>query len=158
LPFFGEKTIEEVKQVDVDAFARAELDRGMAIKTVNNRLAVLSTLIKYVTGERSKLRFKLSGLNAEIRAVDPADVEKLVAACNDPRYSVVLLLAAEAGLRVGEIRGLQWTDIKAGQLTVRRALDKMTNEPIAPKHNKARTIPLSPRLVDSLEQLARAGL
>jgi integrase len=71
---------------------------------------------------------------------------------------VVVLLAAEAGLRVGEIRGLQWTDIKAGQLTVRRALDKMTNEAIAPKHNKTRTIPLSPRLAESLEQLSRTGL
>lgn len=158
LPFFGQMTIEQLKQTDVDAFARAELDRGMKVKTVNNRLAVLSTLIKYITGEKSKLRFKLSGLVAEIRAVDPADVEKLLTACTDIRYRVVVLLAAEAGLRVGEIRGLQWTDIKAGQLTVRRSLDKMTNEAIAPKHNKTRTIPLSPRLTESLEQLSRTGL
>jgi integrase len=158
LPFFGEMTIEQLKQTDVDAFSRAELDRGMAVKTVNNRLAVLSTLIKYITGEKSKLRFKLSGLVGEIHAVDPTDVEKLLAACDDLRYRVVVLLAAEAGLRVGEIRGLQWTDIKAGQLTVRRSLDKLTNEAIAPKHNKMRTIPLSPRLAESLDQLSRTGL
>jgi integrase len=158
LPFFGEMTIEQLKQTDVDAFSRAELNRGMAVKTVNNRLAVLSTMIKYVTGQKSKLRFKLSGLTAEIRCVDPAEVEKLLAASDDVRYRVVVLLAAEAGLRVGEIRGLQWTDIKAGQLTVRRALDKLTNESIAPKHNKTRTVPLSPRLAESLEQLSRSGL
>ena len=35
-------------------------------------------------------------------------------------------LAYEAGLRAGEIRGLQWTDIKDGQLTIRRALEKET--------------------------------
>ena len=158
LPFFGEMTIDELKQTDVDAFARAELNRGMAIKTVNNRLAVLSTLIKYVTGQKSNLRFKLSGLSAEICAVDPADVEKLLAACDDLRYRVVVLLAAEAGLRVGEIRGLQWTDVKAGQLTVRRALDKLTNESIAPKHNKTRTVPLSPRLLEALDELPRTAL
>jgi integrase len=151
-------TIEELKQTDVDRFARAELDRGKAVKTVNNRLAVLSTMIKYITGEKSKLCFKLSGLTAEIRAVDPADVEKLLGASDDLRYRVVVLLAAEAGLRVGEIRGLQWTDVKAGQITVRRALDKLTNESMAPKHNKTRTVPLSPRLVDSLEELPRSGL
>lgn len=155
LPFFGEMTFEQLKQTDIDAFARAELDRGMAVKTVNNRLAVLSAMTKYVTGEKSKLRFKLSGLNAEIRAVDPADVEKLLTASDDARYRVVVLLAAEAGLRVGEIRGLQWTDIKAGQLTVRRALDKLTNESIAPKHNRTRTVPLSPRLAEALERLPR---
>jgi len=71
---------------------------------------------------------------------------------------VAILLAAEAGLRCGEIRGLQWTDIKDGQLTVRRALDKVTGEVIAPKHNKKRTIPLSPRLVATLANAPRLGL
>lgn len=36
---------------------------------------------------------------------------------------MVILLADEAGLRAGESRGLQWTDIRAGRLAVRRALD-----------------------------------
>ncbi len=155
LPFFGAMTIDEIEQIDVDEFSRRELDRGMAVKTVNNRLAVLSTLIKYVTAQKSKLRFKLDGLIAEIHAVDPEDVEKLLDAnaVADERYRVVILLAAEAGLRVGEIRGLQWTDIRGGQVTVRRALDKLTNENVAPKHNKTRTVPLSPRLVASLADL-----
>ncbi len=58
--------------------------------------------------------------------------------CDDDRYRAVILLASEAGLSAGEIRGLQFSDVKAGQLTVRRALDKRTNEVVAPKHNKAR--------------------
>ncbi len=160
LPFFGAMTIEDLTQIDVDTFASGEIKRGMVVKTVNNRLAVLSTLIKYVTAEKSKLRFKLDGLIAEIRAVDSEDVEKLLDAdaVEDERYRVVILLAAEAGLRVGEIRGLQWTDLKDAQVTVRRALDKMTNESVAPKHNKTRTVPLSPRLVASLAALPRRGL
>jgi integrase len=158
LPHFGEMTIEGLRQSDVDAFTRAELARGMAIKTVNNRLAVLSTLIKYVTGERSRLRFKLAGMAAEIQAVDPEDVDRLLAAADDDRLIAIVLLAAEAGLRVGEIRGLQWTDARNGQITVRRALDKMTGEAVAPKHNRARTVPLSPRLVEALAALPRRGL
>jgi len=151
-------TIDEMKQTDVDAFARGELRRGVAVKTINNRLAVLSSLIKYATGERSKLRFKLAGKGAEIHAVDPADVEGLLTACKDDRYRAVVLLASEAGLRIGEIRGLQWTDVKDGQLTVRRALDKETGAVIAPKHNKVRTVPLSPRIVAALASLPKRGL
>ena len=160
LPVFGDKRIEELTQANIDAFAKSELDRGMAVKTVNNRLAVLSTLIKYVTGERSKLRFKLDGMVGEIHAVDPADVEKLLHpdAIEDARYRAVILLASEAGLRVGEIRGLQWTDITDGQLTVRRALDKQTNEAVPPKHNKARKVPLSPRLAAALDAVPKRGL
>lgn len=94
----------------------------------------------------------------ELRAVATSDVEKLIAAADDERYRLVVLLATEAGLRAGEIRGLQWTDMKSGQITVRRALDKLTNESVAPKHNKSRTIPLSPRLTDEMAKLARRGL
>ena len=116
LPFFGAMTIEGLKQTDVDTYAQSELDRGMAVKTVNNQLAVLSTLIKYTTGEKSKLRFKLDGMAGELTAVATEDVEKLLGASNDERLTAVLLLASEAGLRAAEIRGLQWTDIKSGQL------------------------------------------
>ena len=158
LPYFGDMTIEGLKQTDVDTFAQREIDRGMKIKTVNNRLAVLSTLIKYVTGEKSRLRFKLDGMTGELHAVASVDVERLLDAADDERYRVVLLLAYEAGLRSGEIRGLQHTDLKAGQITVRRALDKQTNEIIAPKHNKTRTVPLSPRLVAAMEKLPLRGL
>ncbi len=69
----------------------------------------------------------------------------------------MILLAYEAGLRAGEIRGLQWTDVKAGRLAVRRALDKQTNEATAPKHNKSRSILISPRLAEVLETLASWG-
>lgn len=125
---------------------------------MNNRLAVLSSLIKYVTGERSKLRFKIGGKPAKVHAVDSADVELLLGACTDNRYRAVILLASEAGLRAGEIRGLQWTDIKGGQLTIRRALDKETGAVITPKHDKVRTVPLSPRVTEVLAALPRRGL
>ncbi len=158
LPVFGDLTIEQLTQRHVDGYASTELARGVGVKTVNNQLAVLSTMIKYVTGERSKLRFKLDGMAGEIRAVDPYDVDGLLAAAEYDCIRAVVLLAAEAGLRAGEIRGLQWTDIRNGQLTVRRALDKQTNESIAPKHNKSRTVPLSKRLETVLGKLPRRGL
>jgi integrase len=158
LPHFGDVTIEQLAQPIVDAFVAAELERGAARKSINNRLACLSSLIKYATGERSKLRLHIGAKPAEVRAVDPADVERLLDACNDDRFKVVILLAYEAGLRAGEIRGLQWTDLKDGQLKIRRALDKESNEVLTPKHDKARTVPLSPRLAETMETLPRRGL
>ena len=43
-----------------ERFTKSEVKRGMAVKTINNRLAVLSTLIKYSTGEKSKFRFNVA--------------------------------------------------------------------------------------------------
>src|SRR5882724_2841832 len=42
LPYFGEMTIGDLDQPTVDGFVAAELD-GRSAKTVNNRLAVLSS-------------------------------------------------------------------------------------------------------------------
>lgn len=94
----------------------------------------------------------------ELASVPTADVEKLLAVAGD-RDRAAVLLAAEAELRAGEIRGLQWGDIRDGQITVRRSLDNEANEVIAPKHNKARTVPLSPRIASALAKgrSSRAG-
>jgi integrase len=158
LPVLGDLTPENLKQTDVDSFAADEFKRGMTPKTINNRLGVLSSLIKYAIGGKSSLRFKVAGMGAEIHAVDPADVERLLVACKDDRYRAAILLAAEAGLRAGEIRGLQWTDVKNGQLTIRRALDAQSNEVLSPKHGKVRTIPMSPRVTEVLAALPRRGI
>jgi len=77
IPFFGDMRLDEIRQSDVDAFARIEL-RRCARKTVNNRLAVLSTLIKYVTGNKSKLRFKIAGMAGDLASVPWPDVESRV--------------------------------------------------------------------------------
>jgi len=156
LPYFGHLTIGELDQSTVDGFVVAEL-RGRSAKTVNNRLAILSTLIKYVTGDKPRLRFKIAGMAGELASVPWPDVERLLAVA-DVRERAIVLLAAEAGLRAGEIRGLMWTDVKDGQITVRRALDNETNEVIPPKHNKVRTIPASPRVLAALGELPRRGL
>jgi integrase len=75
---------------------------------------VLSTLIRYVLGEKPKyLRFKLDGMAGEIHSVASVDVEKLLDACDDEIERAVILVAAGAGLRSGVIRGLRWNDLKS---------------------------------------------
>lgn len=165
LPTFGDlsaaswaaKSNAPAAQRLIDAFAKSELKRGMAIKTINNTLACFSTLLTYALGEKPKLKFHVDGKRPKIHAVDPADVERLLGACNDDRYRVVILLGSEAGLRAGEIRGLQWDDLKDQQLTVQRALDEATNVVQSPKHDKERNVPLSPRLIETLATLPRRG-
>ena len=137
LPYFGDMTIDELKQTDVDAFATAELER-VKVKTVNNGLAVLN-VDQVRHSEKSRLRFKLAGMAGGLKAVATRTWRVLAAADDGSRAAI--LLASEAGLRAGEIRGLQWGDIKESQLTVRRGVDKLTNEVIAPKHNKAGRFP-----------------
>ena len=89
-------------------------------------------------------------------AVPREDVAKLIAATTDARYRVAVLLASEAGLRIGEILGVQWGDIRNGELHIRRAVDSHGNVG-RPKHDKTRDVPLSPALVAELERMPRRG-
>jgi integrase len=164
IPYFGHLTLDEIRQEDVDAFTVAQLARGVGPKTVNNRLGVLSTLLGYAIENKviggDKLRLHIDdGDGAEIAAVPLADVAKLAAAARSQRYRVAVLLAAEAGLRIGEIRGLQLGDIDYGnaQITIRRAVDTKNNI-TSPKHGKRRTVPLSSSLAAALADLPRLGL
>ena len=165
VPALGHLRLDQIRQSDVDAFVTRELKRGMVRKTVNNRLAVLSSLLKYAHENklipkptlRLNLKRKGAAKDAPIVAVDPTEVAKLIAATTDARYRVAVLLASEAGLRIGEILGLQFTDIKDGELKVRRAVDSAGNVGL-PKHDKTRDVPLSPALSRELERVPRRGL
>jgi integrase len=163
LPAFGTLRLDELRQVDVDDFAAAEL-RRCAHKTVNNRLAVLSTLLGYAHENglipEPRIRCFITGgvkrKDAPIVAVEPADVDRLLARA-DELLAAAVLLATEAGLRVGEVRGLQWGDLKDGMLRVNRAADTEGRIGL-PKHDKRRDVPVSPRLAAALARLPRRAL
>jgi len=159
--FFGPLRLDEIDQPLINRYV-ASMSK-LATKTINERLTVLSTMLKYAGPKgcklipESMLSMHIDGAEAEIVAVPAADVAKLIAACTDERYRVAVLLASEAGLRIGEIRGVQWTDIRDGRITIRRAIDTRNNV-TTPKHDKTRTVKLSPALVSALETLPRRGI
>ncbi|MDQ3299243.1 MAG: site-specific integrase [Myxococcota bacterium] len=165
LPALGHLQLDQIVQSDVDALVAREIKRGISKKTINNRLAVLSSLLKYAHENkliakptlRLFLKRKGAAKDAPIVAVTRDDVAKLLAAATDDRYRTAILLASEAGLRIGEVLGLQWGDIKAGELKVRRAVDSDGNVGL-PKHDKTRDVPLSPALVSELGKMPRRGL
>jgi integrase len=161
IAYFGAMYLDEIDQSHVNSYV-ATLG-NLATKTVNEKLTVLSTLLGYAGPKGCKLipesvlSMHIDGMAAEIVSVPSADVAKLIAACTDDRYKVAVLLASEAGLRIGEIRGVQWTDIKDGRITIRGAIDQRNNV-TPPKHDRSRIVPLSPALVSALGKLQRRGI
>lgn len=161
IAFFGPMRLGEIDQSHVNAYVTTLKD--LDTKTINNRLSVLSTLLAYAGPKgcklipASELSFHIDSMDAEIVAVPREDVTKLIDAATDQRYRVAVLLAAESGLRIGEIRGVQWTDIKSGRLTIRRSVDPDGNI-TPPKHNKSRVVPLSQALEAALAKLPRRGI
>jgi integrase len=71
-----------------------------------------------------------------------AEVGRLLAVSRD-EHRLAFLLAAHAGLRAGEVRGLRWRDVdlEAGRLVIRRSICCGFTE--APKSGHERIIPLT---------------
>jgi len=110
---------------------------------------------------RSVLRFAVeAGLLAEfpklpklprvprkmLAVLTRADVERILDAAA-PSARLAFALAAFAGLRAGEVRGLEWhdVDLRSRTLIVRRAISH--GEVAAPKSGHERVVPLASRLV-----------
>jgi integrase len=86
--------------------------------------------------------------NPRHSSTDFDEFERLVAAAKvtDPRAYLLVLLAAEAGLRLGEMVALEWGDINfiKGQLCVQRSAWK--GQIASPKGGRLRYVPLTARL------------
>ena len=157
--WFGPMTLDLIRQADIDAFKVAML-KTRRPKTVNNITSVLARILRYAARNQViapvSLEFAISTQEAEVRAVPVEDVEKLLAACSDTRYRAAILLAFEAGLRIGEIRGLQWGDVNElhRELSVVRAFDRFGNLGDT-KGRRKRVVPMTDRLWSELDALPR---
>jgi integrase len=184
VPFIGQVPLDKVTD-DVIADLRTKWVKGGYItsatgdrvrirtilgttsrKTHNNRLSVVSSLLKVAVAWKSRTglsampcTIKLSpvDVNREPPFYDHGDYERLViaAAALDPRLLVLVLLAGEAGLRRGEVTGLNLSDVDFthGRLTVRRSVwvhqgRHITDEP---KGMRRLPVPTTPRLLAALQ-------
>ena len=59
---------------------------------------------------------------AEIVPPSPADVERVLAAIDDPHFRLFVGLAAVTGARRGELVGLRWQDVSDGRLVIAQAV------------------------------------
>ena len=94
------------------------------------------------------------GGEAVIRIPDDGTVDEMIAAAK-PYLRRVALLAVDAGLRAGEVRGIRWgdVDLTRGTLHVRQAVYYGQRD--TPKSGHEREIPLTPRLKAELTDAAK---
>ena len=157
---FGEMYLDEV---DVGAIARFRADlveAGKADKTINNILAVLSKALKYAEDvglvDKAPKVGLLRAERPEIVCWSLDEYARMLQAARelDPSWHVAACLAGEAGLRIGEVRALEWrrdVDLVAGTITVKAQTRR--GKTGTPKGRTRRTIPMTPTLLAALKGL-----
>jgi integrase/recombinase XerD len=120
LGFYGEsgkRDIEEIERVDLEGFIEHEQDRGIRISTVRTRLACIIAFLHFlmeqevIPGSLLKRSIKLKLRDTLPRAMNPADVRKLLSVIDDTRDRALILLLLRTGMRIGEALGLTLNDL-----------------------------------------------
>ena len=113
----GKREIEKIERVDLEAFIEHEQDRGLHISTVRTRLACIIAFLHYlmeqevIPGSVLKRGIKLKLPDVLPRAMNPADVRKLLCVIDDTRDRALILLLLRTGIRIGEALGLRLNDL-----------------------------------------------
>lgn len=159
---FPNTRLKEITRPDVEDWVKDMADAGLAPATIKTRVGALRTVLNRAVEDglipsNPCDRVRLPRVTPRGRLPLPLtveDVTRMIATGREPA-ALVVDLAARAGLRVGEIRGLQVADINLAHRTVvvRRQVRSPQGggwEVTDPKYNGQRTIPLADTLADHL--------
>lgn len=162
IPFFGNTPISKISSLQIEKFKVWKKDDRLENKTVNNHLTVLSKCLH--TAQDWDLLDKLPKIK-KLKTPPPHDNFLNEEECQmllgqlDGVWADIVLTALKTGLRVGELRGLQWKDINWNQqtMTVNNAWCDRSKQLLAPKSNRSRCIPLGKEVYSMLYRKQRAS-
>jgi integrase len=154
IPALGDKPLASITTEDVQQFKSALSARSP--KTVNNILTVLNVLMRIAVEwhviERVPCVIKmLKAPKSQAAFYDFDQFERLVERARmDQQAHLVVLLGGEAGLRCGEMIGLEWLDIDLEKRQLCVARSEWRGHVGAPKGGRIRYVPMTKRLVLAL--------
>lgn len=158
VPALGPKKLDVIGARDIADLTIA-WQRKAAPRTINTRLGILARMLSLAVEWEMLQRvppFAYLKIGKEVpRFLSDAEAAALIAVAPD-KWRAMVVVALRAGLRIGELRGLQWGDVDFGRdvLVVRRT-DPGRSDMAAgtPKGGAERTIALSPAARLELQRL-----
>jgi integrase len=163
IPALGGKRLDAIDAAAIAGLTSALLAKKLTAKTRNNVMTVLRGVLKLarehghiaVLPEIRLARVKLP----EMTRYTDDEYDRLLdaAASFDRRAHLAILLAADAGLRLGEILSLRWTSVDLARATLTIGLNTWRGIEDSPKGSKRHLVPLTSKLRAALERAPRRG-
>jgi integrase len=167
VPLIGVHPIAQLSSEDVEALAAQLARDGLQAKTIRNVLGLLNGICEFAirrgwaTGNPCRHVDRPSVQESQdIRHLDPDELEAVLRAVDGGDFGAVhraiILTAAMAGLRMGELLALRWLDVdwQAQRIRVRRSY--VRGHLGTPKSRRgSRSVPLADRLGGELDRLHR---
>ena len=119
--------ITDLTQGDIQLAVSNEALKGKSPKTIRNAHGLLNSVLEefrpnFVTHTRLPEKQK-----AELRIFTEEEMQKVWQAAKGNKYELPILLASWMGLRMSEIRGLKYEDVKDGKIHIHTAIVRDEN-------------------------------
>ena len=117
----GKTHIEEITREDFEAFVEHEQDRGLSMVSVKTRLCAIYAFLHFwhdkgvVSSELLVRKIRLRLPEPLPRAIDPDDVNRLLAVLDEVRDRAMILVLLRTGMRIGELLNTQVRDLNLSE-------------------------------------------
>ena len=158
VPFFGKLQLSQITAHTIEQYKALLLKQGVTPKTIKNRLTVLN---KCLNTANEWLELQTAPPKIKWPKCPPARTDylspdecKLLLSHTEGTVREMLLTALRTGMRQGELKGLQWSDVdwQSRNIVVRHSRCDYRKTLGSPKSNRERYIPID---VDVYEMLYR---
>lgn len=156
-PAFGKLRLSKLTPLQVQRFAGGMVSPQLGVQVRAVLRSALNDAIRWGMVSRNVAAIAEAPrvIRDEPVVLTAEQVTHLLRSTEGQPYHALFAVAAQTGMREGELLGLKWTDIdlESGQLTVSRTLTKQDGIPVLsePKTKRShRTIPLSSSTVATL--------
>ena len=161
-PTIGAVKLTKLSPVHIRRFLTAMKAKDLSQVTISNYLRILKTALNAAVEAKLIKESPANGISISrgkvksFHVVDKAMFQDFIKAANETKYGNELALMLYTGLRVGELRGLRWSDIDfaANTMSIRRQLhpkSQTTKRITAPKYDEERTVYLPQPAITALK-------
>lgn len=151
VPTIGTVKLTKLSPVHIRRFLTAMKAKDLSQVTISNYLRILKTALNAAVEAKLIKESPANGISISrgkvksFHVVDKAMFPDFIRAANETKYGNELALMLYTGLRVGELRGLRWSDIDftANTMSIRRQLhpkSQSSKRITAPKYDEERTV------------------
>lgn len=138
-PEFGKMRVKSVKTLEVEAFQRKLMKKGLAASTIGNVMTLLHQLLGVATNSGyisrnpseniTEIRKDTKTKRQNNRALEQDELNLFLDYAKDNFYYNAIRFLAATGIRSGELRALKWSDVdeKANVIHVRKTVSHDVN-------------------------------
>ena len=169
LPYLEYRRVSELTEQDLQNVLNELHRKGYSYHTLNDTKAILCEFMKFA---RKNGLTRLTPENLFVnrnaprgtkKILQPNDIQVLFSDDTTMKYGRVIhdpfihayRMLVVTGLRRGELLGLKWSDIKESTIEIKRSVNEYRELTEGKTVNARRTIPLTPIVMDILNEIER---